>query len=88
MLAQIAIAFGRSYAGKMLMMIDNVDGMISAPAAPITARLPISCHISVDSVARIAPRRNRTRPAWSAPLRPNRSPSAPVVKSRPANTSE
>src|SRR3954452_2187782 len=30
MLAQIAIAFGRSFGGKMLMMIDSVDGMISA----------------------------------------------------------
>ena len=28
MLAQIAIAFGRSCGGKMLMMIDSVDGMI------------------------------------------------------------
>ncbi len=48
-LAQIAIAFGRSCAGKTLMMIDNVDGMISAPAIPMTARhamswpMPVAC---------------------------------------------
>ncbi len=87
-LAQIAMAFGRSYAGKMLMMIDSVDGMINAAAAPITARLPISCHISLDSVASTAPNRKSTSPICSAPLRPKRSPSAPVVKRSPAKTRE
>ena len=47
-LAQIAIAFGRSCGGKTLMMIDSVDGMINAPATPMTARHAISCHIAVD----------------------------------------
>ena len=40
---QIAIAFGRSFAGNTLEMIDNVAGMISAAPTPITARLAISC---------------------------------------------
>src|SRR3954454_11006032 len=60
MLAQIAIAFGRSWGGKMLMMIDKVDGMMSAAAAPITARLAMSSAIDVDAVARSAPTRKRT----------------------------
>src|SRR5580700_7812974 len=34
MLAQIAIALGRSCGGKTLMMIESVDGMMNAPAAP------------------------------------------------------
>ena len=88
MLAQIAIAFGRSCGGKMLMMIESVDGMMNAPAAPMTARHAMICHISVDSDANPAPTRNSTRPNCSAPLRPKRSPSAPVEKSRPAKTSE
>ncbi len=41
-LAQIAIAFGRSWAGKTLMMIESVDGMISAPATPMIARHAMS----------------------------------------------
>ena len=87
-LAQMAIAFGRSCAGKMLMMIDSVDGMISAAATPISARHAISRSMLSACDARTAPTAKSARPVCSAPLRPNRSPSAPVVKSRPANTSE
>jgi hypothetical protein len=44
--------------------------------------------MEVDTVARTAPARKTSRPSWSAPLRPNRSPIAPAENSRPANTSE
>src|ERR1700704_4365639 len=37
-LAQIAMAFGRSCAGKVLTMMESVAGMINAAAAPITQR--------------------------------------------------
>ncbi len=65
-----------------------VEGMISAAAAPITAREPMSSHMAVACEANAAVTRNSTRPSWSAPLRPKRSPSEPVVKSSPAKTSE
>ena len=42
----------------------------------------------VDSVASTAPNRKSTSPICSAPLRPKRSPSAPVVKRSPAKTRE
>src|SRR5947209_8670658 len=87
-LAQMAMARGRSSGGKTLMRIDSVDGMISAAAPPMTARQAISCHMALDRVANPAATRYRTRPSWRAPLRPYRSPRAPVVNSSPANTSE
>ena len=86
--AQIAIALVRSCGGKTFTRIESVDGMISAADAPIAARQAMSCHISVDSDASAAATRKPTSPSCSAPLRPNRSPSAPVENSRPANTSE
>src|SRR5438876_2467316 len=86
--AQNAMALVRSCAGKTFTMIDNVDGMMNAAAAPMSARHTISCHIAVDAAASDAPTRNPTSPNCSAPLRPKRSPSAPVENSRPANTSE
>jgi hypothetical protein len=87
-LAQIAIAFVRSCGGNTLIKIDSVDGMISAAATPITARQAISCHMVVDSAASAAAIRNSTSPSCNAPLRPKRSPSAPVENSSPAKTSE
>jgi len=69
-LAQMAIALGRSSGGNTLMRIDSVDGMISAAAAPMTARQAISCHMALESVARPAATRYRSRPSCSAPLRP------------------
>ena len=70
MLAQMAIALVRSPGGNTLMRIDSVAGMISAAAAPITARQAMSCHIDVDAAANAAATRNRTRPSCSVPLRP------------------
>ena len=88
MLAQMAIALVRSSGGKTLTRIDRVEGMMSAAARPMTARQAMSCHMAWEKVAARQARRKRSRPAWSAPLRPKRSPRAPVVNSRPANTSE
>ncbi len=87
-LAQIAIAFGRSWAGKTLMMIESVDGMISAPATPMIARQAMSWPMPLACEASVAPTRNRPRPSCRAPLRPNLSPSAPVENRSPAKTSE
>ena len=36
-----AMALGRSWAGKTLVRIDSVEGMIIAPARPMTARAPM-----------------------------------------------
>ena len=86
--AQMAIALARSSGPKTLTRIDSVDGMMNAAHAPIKARQPISCHISVDADASAALNRKPSNPSWSAPFRPNRSPMAPAVNSSPANTSE
>src|SRR5579862_8490145 len=86
--AQIAIARVRSWGGNTLTRIDSVDGMMNAAAAPMSARHAINSHIAVDADASDAPMRKPTSPSCSAPLRPKRSPSAPVENSRPANTSE
>ena len=49
--AQMAIAFGRSCAGKMLVRIESVVGMIPAAPRPISAREAISWSRSVDRAA-------------------------------------
>ena len=86
--AQIAIALARSPAGKTFTRIDSVDGMISAAPRPMTARQPMICQVSVAWEANAAATKKVASPSCSAPLRPNRSPSAPVVNRSPANTSE
>ena len=86
--AQKAIALVRSCGGNTLTRIDNVDGMISAAAAPISARQAMSWPMVDEAEASAAPIRKIINPSCSAPLRPNRSPSAPVENSRPAKTSE
>jgi hypothetical protein len=68
-------------------MIDSVAGMISAPPTPIAARTAMSSPAeSTKSTARLA-RPKIAIPDWRASLRPKRSPSVPIVSSRPANTS-
>ncbi len=84
--AQIVIALARSARGKTLAMIDRVDGMISAPPMPMATRAAIRWLTSVESVAASDESVNTMRPTWSARARPNRSPSAPIVSRRPANT--
>ena len=52
------------------MMIDSVDGMINAPAAPITARHAISCHIAVDSDASAGADEEQHQPELQRALAP------------------
>src|SRR3954451_719778 len=86
--AQMAMAFARSPGGKTLTRIDSVDGMINAAPTPITARQAMIWLTSVARDARRLAKKKVARPSCNAPLRPKRSPSAPVVKSKPAKTSE
>ena len=85
--AQMAIALGRSCAGKMLVRIDSVVGMIPAAPRPISAREAISVAELSESVAASEPAPKTSRPVTSARRRPKRSPRLPAVSSRPANTS-
>ncbi len=85
--AHTPIARARSRGSwKMLVSSDSVAGMISAAPMPIEARVKISCPAEPAKPEAIEPRPNTTIPTSSAPLRPNRSPIAPIVSSRPANT--
>ncbi len=85
--AQTPIARPRSLAGKTLVMIERVAGMMNAPPIPMNARVAISWSEVVASAERSEPSPKTTRPTWSAPRRPNRSPRLPAVNSNPANTS-
>ena len=85
--AQMAIALRRSSPVNRLAMIERVAGMISAAPTPMAARTAITW--SAESATR-APRLASPKidmPAWSARLRPKRSPSVPNTSSRPAKTS-
>jgi hypothetical protein len=85
--AQMPIALARSSRGKTFVRIDSVAGMISAPPTPIAARIAISWFaVSANRTARLAPPKIAS-PDWRASLRPKRSPSVPIVRSRPAKTS-
>jgi hypothetical protein len=86
--AQMAMAFARSRGGNTFTRIDRVDGMMNAAPTPITARQAMICVVSVACDASRLATKNVTSPNCSAPFRPNRSPSAPLVKSNPAKTSE
>ena len=81
-------AFERASGGNALVMIDNVDGITNAAPAPATARQTIRKLGPVAAAASAYAAPNTTNPAMSVRLRPNRSPSAPAGKSRPANTTE
>ncbi len=84
-----AMAFGRSWAGKTLVRIDRVDGMIIAPARPMTARAAMRpAAVSAPKAAYPLARPKRRSPACMTPLRPNRSPIELVVNSSPAKTRE
>ncbi len=84
--AQMAMARGRSSGGKTAARIDSVPGISSAAPRPWVARMAMRAPgspamvASSDIVPKIA------SPAISAPLRPKRSPTAPAVRSSPANT--
>jgi hypothetical protein len=85
--AQIAIALGRSWSGKMFVRIESVVGMIAAAPTPIRARDAISSVEPFDSAAQTEPAPNTSRPKVSAFLRPKRSPRLPAMSSSTANTS-
>jgi hypothetical protein len=85
--AQMAMAWARSFRSvNTLVMIDRVAGMISAPPMPIRARVAInwSALLACDDRTEAVPM--MARPMARAPRRPKRSPSEPIVSSRPANT--
>src|SRR6476620_2011747 len=84
--AHIPIARPRSSAGKTLVRIDSVDGMISAPPTPIRARLAISALDVWEKADSVDPTPKITRPSASAFRRPYRSDRLPVVSSSPAKT--
>ena len=81
------IARPRSSAGNTFVRMDRVDGMISAPPTPISARVAISMLAEPANADAIEPVPKMRRPAASAERRPNRSERLPVVSNRPANTS-
>ena len=83
---QAAIALGRSVSSKTVIMIDRVDGMISAPPMPIAIRTAIIWAGSAANVAASDAAPNSTSPMIMTLRRPNRSPRLPEVSSSPANT--
>ena len=85
--AQMPIARARSSAGKTLVRMERVVGMISAPPMPMSARVRISVSALSDMAASSDPVPNTSIPATSARRRPKRSPRLPMVSNRPANTS-
>jgi hypothetical protein len=80
------MARARSSGGNTLARIDSVDGMTNAAPRPMSARAAMSWVGLVDTVDARDAMATTVRPNCSAPLRPNRSPSAPAGSSRPANT--
>src|SRR3954464_4107532 len=84
--AQMPIARPRSCAGKTFVRIDRVDGMISAPPTPMSARLAINALDVPENADKVEPTPKITSPSASAFLRPYRSDRLPVVSRRPANT--
>src|SRR3954451_16919160 len=69
-------------------MIESVAGIINAAPTPLSARTAITWS---DATATSAPRLASPKiemPAWSARLRPKRSPSTPNTSNKPAKTSK
>ena len=69
-------------------MIDSVDGMIVAPATPSRARATISQPADGANAASREAAPKPEAPMSSSFLRPIRSPSVPMVTSRPPSTNE
>jgi hypothetical protein len=83
---QIPMALTRSPRGKTPVMTESVEGMISAPPTPISARAMISWEAEeAYAPSRLAPA-NTPSPSWRNRFLPKRSPSAPIVSRRPAKT--
>ena len=85
--AHAPMARPRSFGSwKTLVSSDNVEGMISAPPIPIATRTAMRWPMLVASGAVSDEAPKMMRPACRALARPKRSPSAPIVRSRPAKT--
>ena len=80
------MALPRSWAGKRLVMIERVAGMMSAPPMPMNARVEMSWPDEEARAEATEPMPKITKPTWRAPRRPKRSPRLPAVSRRPANT--
>ena len=84
---QMPIAFARSSRGKMSMITERVAGMIIAPPMPMSARSAMSWSAFCANAAATLATPKSARPDCRARLRPNRSPSVPIVSRTPANES-
>jgi hypothetical protein len=71
---------------KTLVRIDSVHGIRAAAPTPMTARAIVRRSGAPDQAASADPAPNTSSPAMNTHLRPTRSPSAPKLSSRPANT--
>jgi hypothetical protein len=69
---------------KMSVMIDSVDGIISAPPIPMPARAAIRMPADPEKAAQAEPAAKITRPARNVRLRPIRSARLPATSTRPA----
>ena len=86
--AQTDTALVRCASGKVPVIVDRVAGITNAAPSPITARRTTSS-VGPDAViASAEPTPKTASPSINASRRPYRSPSAPAVSSREANTSE
>ena len=68
----------------MLRISESVDGASVAPATPSSARVAISMLALFEKAASTEARPKATAPISSSRRRPMRSPSVPMVTSRPA----
>ncbi len=84
---QNAIAFDRCFGSwNMFRISARVDGIRVAPPMPSRARAAISCSGFCAYAAAIEATPNPMAPNSSSRRRPIRSPSEPMVISRPAST--
>ena len=82
---QTPIAVERCFESRNIVKIsDRVDGAIVAPAMPMTARLAMSISELVENAASSDASANPAAPNRRSLRRPIRSPSVPIVISRPA----
>ena len=70
----------------MSVMIDRVEGIISAPPMPMLARAAISRSTEPENAAHAEPAANSTRPARNVRFLPIRSARLPALSSSPAYT--
>jgi len=83
--AQIAMACPRCRSSRNMLVIKaSVDGARVAPATPSSARTTISISGLTEKAATTDSTANAAPPIISSRRRPIRSPSAPIVMTRPA----